>query len=237
MHFFFEGPKVSKGKRLETVGDRTLKITKSQELVKFDITSSPSTHITWCFSCTRSNNKDQVYYWLKKIWNNRLSPYKTCWEYLGVAISHLAIFLKIKSFFLPFLFLKDEQASAGQGCRGLRKAPNWYNPELPRTNPDCLHTTPDCFRATTPDSVQPRTAPYYIAWRGGQVFFCWPPTSIYYHIYIYIYIYVCDPFPPPGCRFLQICGDLQGYPEMVIPGDPKRPPQKSIANEGILYMT
>ena len=129
------------------------------------------------FSCTRSNNEDQVYYWLKNIWNNRLSPYKTCWEYLGVAISHLAIFLKIKSVFLPFLFLKDEQASAGQGCRGLRKAPNWYNPKLPRTNPDCFHTTPDCFR-TTPDSVQPRTAPYYIAWRGGGVFFCRPPTSI-----------------------------------------------------------
>ena len=73
-----------------------------------ETTSSLSTHITCCCSCTRSNNEDHVYYLLKKFWNSKLSPCKACWELLFPIVLY---FWKLNHFFfkLPFLFLNDER--------------------------------------------------------------------------------------------------------------------------------
>ena len=179
--------------------------------MKFDITSSPSTNITWCFSCTRSNNADQVYYWLKKIWNNRLSPYKTCWEYLGVAISHLAIFLKIKSFcFCHFCFWRMNRPVQGKDVEGFGRLR--------------IGTTPNCPVQTRTASIQPRTAsvqpqtPYnpdcsVVHSLEGVVFFCQPPFV--------------TPSPLQAVdsyKFAEICKDTQRWWSLEIPRDPLRNP-------------
>ena len=93
-------------------------ITIYYHIWNYFLTKSLSTNITRLFACTGSNNKDQVYYLLKK-WNDTPSPHKACCVVLFPIVLYFWKSNQFSTIFVLFwqLLMLRHATSQATSCR------------------------------------------------------------------------------------------------------------------------